>query len=109
MSESGPLAGRMLYSATRVAARLAGVGMFGLRTAGRANFPASGGGLICSNHQSFLDPVLVGLCCEREVNYLARDTLFKFKPFAKLIDQYNAIPIDREAAGWPVSRKHLSG
>ena len=43
------------------------------------------------------------------MNYLARDTLFKFKPFAKLIDQYNAIPIDREGSGWPASKRPSSG
>lgn len=99
MSDEGPLAGRLLYDATRVVARLAAVGFFRIRTSGRRNFPPEGGGLVCSNHQSFLDPILVGLCCDRPMNYLARDTLFRFKPFARLIETYHAIPIDREGTG----------
>lgn len=53
---------------------------------------------MCSNHQSFLDPVLVGLTCDRRMNYLARDTLFR-GPFGWLIRFLDAIPIDREGSG----------
>ncbi len=49
-----------------------------------------------SNHQSHLDPVLVGLACDRRMNYLARDTLFGFAPFRWLIYSLDAIPLDRE-------------
>ena len=52
-----------------------------------------------SNHQSHLDPVLVGLSCDRRLNYLARDTLFGFAPFRWLILSLDAIPIDREGTG----------
>jgi 1-acyl-sn-glycerol-3-phosphate acyltransferase len=33
------------------------------------------------------------------MNYIARDTLFRFKPFGWLIHSYNAIPIDRDGTG----------
>ena len=33
-----------------------------------------------SNHQSHLDPPLVGMACRRHMNYLARETLFDFTP-----------------------------
>ncbi len=51
------------------------------------------------NHQSHLDPPLVGMACRRHMNYLARETLFDFAPFAWLIRSINAIPIDREGFG----------
>ncbi|MBM4005272.1 MAG: 1-acyl-sn-glycerol-3-phosphate acyltransferase [Planctomycetes bacterium] len=87
------------YSAFRVAARLAGVLGWGLRTRGRRNYPRGGGGLICANHQSFLDPVLVGLTCDRRLNYLARSSLFHSKPLRVLIEFLDAIPIEREGIG----------
>lgn len=87
------------YDAFRVIARLSGTVLFRMRWTGSENFPAEGGALICSNHQSFFDPVLVGLTCDRRMNYLARDTLFKNPILAPLIRYLDAIPIDREGGG----------
>jgi 1-acyl-sn-glycerol-3-phosphate acyltransferase len=52
--------------------------------------------LIVSNHQSHLDPVLIGVSCDRQLSSVARDTLFRFRPLGMLISSYDAIPIDRE-------------
>jgi 1-acyl-sn-glycerol-3-phosphate acyltransferase len=68
------------------------------RVFGRHNFPASGGVLLVSNHQSFMDPVLVTMALDREGNYMARDTLFKNKWFGRLITFVNAYPIRRGTA-----------
>lgn len=73
--------------------------LFQIRVGGRQNFPVTGGGLVCSNHQSVLDPVLVGLCCDRRMNYLARQSLFRYPLLRILIDFLDAIPIDREGSG----------
>jgi 1-acyl-sn-glycerol-3-phosphate acyltransferase len=43
--------------------------------------------------------VLIGLACNRRLNYLARQTLFRFSPFRWLINSLDAIPIDREGSG----------
>jgi 1-acyl-sn-glycerol-3-phosphate acyltransferase len=72
---------------------------FGLRVAGREHWPAEGGGLVCANHQSMFDPPLVGLTCDRRMNYLARDTLFRVPGLSQLIAFLDAIPIDREGGG----------
>lgn len=90
---------RWTYSASRVMARLVGVAAFGLRVEGREHVPADGPVLVCANHQSHFDPVLVGLCSDRPMNYLARDTLFRIPGFKQLIEFYDAIPIDREGTG----------
>jgi 1-acyl-sn-glycerol-3-phosphate acyltransferase len=90
---------RLGYDTLRVLARLLGVGLFGLRVAGRENWPAVGGGLVCANHQSYFDPPLIGLTCDRRMNYLARDTLFRVPGLAQLIWFLDAIPIDREGGG----------
>jgi 1-acyl-sn-glycerol-3-phosphate acyltransferase len=90
---------RLGYNVLRVLARLVGVLVFGLRVAGRENWPAEGGGLVCSNHQSFVDPPLVGLTCDRRMNYLARDSLFRVPGLKQLIAFLDAIPIDREGGG----------
>jgi 1-acyl-sn-glycerol-3-phosphate acyltransferase len=57
--------------------------------------PTSGAVLLVSNHQSHLDPVLVGLACPRRLKYLARHDLF-FWPFSWWIRALGAVPIDRK-------------
>ncbi len=68
---------------------------FQYRFAGKAHVPLSGPVLLVSNHQSNLDPVLVGLACPRQLKYLARQGLF-FWPFSLWIRSLGAVPIDRE-------------
>lgn len=59
---------------------------------GKSHFP-KGGGIIASNHCSFLDPPLIGASCPGKVHFLARETLFRFYPFAWLIRQLQTHPI----------------
>lgn len=98
MSER-PFLQRIGYAALRIFARLTGVVVFRIRCKGRERIPMSGPLLVCANHQSFLDPVLVGLAFDRRLNYLARQTLFRFAPFRLLIQFLDAIPLDREGLG----------
>jgi 1-acyl-sn-glycerol-3-phosphate acyltransferase len=67
-----------------------------LRVSGRHNVPKTGPVLLVSNHESHFDPPLVGIGSPRPLRYLARSTLFKFKPFAWVIRTLGAVPIDRE-------------
>ena len=98
---------RVGYSAIRLLARLTSVVCFGVRCYGRQHMPRRGAVLVCSNHQSVLDPVLVGLTFDRRVNYLARTSLFQFTPFGWLIGFLDAIPIDRDGGGLAGLREAL--
>ncbi len=90
---------RIGYNLLRVFSRLTAVTLFRIRCKGRHRVPAEGGALVCSNHQSFFDPVLIGLTLDRRLNYLARKTLFRFAPFRWVIEFLDAIPIDRDGFG----------
>ena len=90
---------RIGYDALRLLCRLVGVLFFRVRCKRRHLQPSSGGGLICANHQSFFDPVLVGIAFQRRLNYLARQSLFRHTAFRWLIDFLDAIPLDREGSG----------
>lgn len=72
--------------------------MFRLRVQGRRNVPRTGGVLLISNHQSFMDPVLATVGLSREGNYMARDSLFHNKWFGRLIASLNAFPVARNSA-----------
>jgi 1-acyl-sn-glycerol-3-phosphate acyltransferase len=93
------LPSRLWYSFLRIIVQITAILAFGVRHSGRKNIPRRGGVLVVSNHQSHLDPPLVGMGCGRHMNYIARQTLFDFTPFAWLIRSINAIPIDREGFG----------
>jgi 1-acyl-sn-glycerol-3-phosphate acyltransferase len=69
---------------------------FGLRTEGGENIPREGPVLLIGNHQSFLDPVAMGLAAPRHICYLARKTLFRHRHFAGLIRSLNAVPVDQQ-------------
>ncbi|OWK43326.1 lysophospholipid acyltransferase family protein [Fimbriiglobus ruber] len=66
-----------------------------LRSIGREHVPVSGPVLLVSNHQSFIDPVLVGVSATRQLTYLARDNLFHNRILGRIIRHYGAVPIDR--------------
>ena len=72
---------------------------FSLRTEGMRHVPPTGPALLIANHQSFLDPDLVGIAARRHLCFLARKTLFRNKVFAWLIRSLQAIPIDQKGIG----------
>jgi 1-acyl-sn-glycerol-3-phosphate acyltransferase len=63
------------------------------------NVPSQGGVILASNHSSFLDPPLVGSGLRRDINYLARESLFRFPGIGALLRSWNAVPVDRDGGG----------
>src|SRR5262245_65834184 len=70
-----------------------------LRVRGRQNIPRTGPVLVIANHQSFLDPLLVGLASPRHLSFLAKKSLFDHGLFSFLIRCLHAVPIDQEGVG----------
>lgn len=64
------------------------------RVYGKKHFP-KGGGIIASNHSSFLDPPLIGISCPEKIHFLGRETLFHSPFFAWLIRKLNTHPVRR--------------
>ena len=69
---------------------------FGLRVRGVENIPSSGPALIVSNHQSILDPPLIGGAARRQIYFLAKAELFRIPVFGSLIRALHARPVRRE-------------
>jgi 1-acyl-sn-glycerol-3-phosphate acyltransferase len=80
--------------------------MFDLKVYGRHHVPRRGGCLIVSNHQSYLDPVLIGVLLPRPMAYLSKSELFKNRYFAWLILSLHAFPI-RQGKGDVGAMKEL--
>ena len=71
--------------------------VFNLKVYGSRRVPETGGLLLISNHQSNLDPVLLGVRLKRPLSYLAKSELFAFAPFAGLIRSLGAFPVKQGA------------
>jgi 1-acyl-sn-glycerol-3-phosphate acyltransferase len=91
---------RLFYYSARFPINLFFMIFYGVRYYGRNHLPESGGVVLISNHQSHFDPPLIAAGLRRRLNFLARKSLFKFKPFAWLIDMLDAIPLDIEGIGF---------
>jgi 1-acyl-sn-glycerol-3-phosphate acyltransferase len=69
---------------------------FSMRMRGRCNIPRKGAALLIGNHQSFLDPLVIGISCHRHLCFLARKTLFRNRAFGTLLSSWNVVPVDQE-------------
>lgn len=76
--------------------RMLFVVVYQIRVHGLKNYPVHDGFLICANHQSFLDPIVLGVVCPRPINFLGRSNLFRFKPMGWFLKWNDTIPIDRD-------------
>jgi 1-acyl-sn-glycerol-3-phosphate acyltransferase len=61
--------------------------------------PRMGGVILASNHASYLDPPLVGCALPRDINYLARESLFRFPVMGTVLRSWNSVPVDRDGGG----------
>jgi 1-acyl-sn-glycerol-3-phosphate acyltransferase len=71
---------------------------FDLQVFGQDNMIDEGPALLAMNHQSFLDPPFAGICCNREIFFLARKTLFDVPVLGFLLKRINVIGVDREGS-----------
>ncbi len=61
--------------------------------------PLKGPVILAANHESFLDPPLVGSGLKRDINYLARKSLFRYPGLGWILRTVNAVPVDRDGGG----------
>jgi 1-acyl-sn-glycerol-3-phosphate acyltransferase len=71
---------------------------FRYRAFGQENIIEDGPAIMAANHQSYLDPPLVGITCRAELYFLARKTLFENKLFGSILSRVNALPVDLSGA-----------
>jgi 1-acyl-sn-glycerol-3-phosphate acyltransferase len=70
--------------------------MFRFRVTGLENIPTTGGAIVCANHTSVQDTVVLGVACRRQLHFLAKHELWKFKFLTWIFDGLGAVPINRE-------------
>lgn len=93
---------RMLYRAVRATLSFVIRCLYRHRVFGVHHLPP-GGALLAANHASYLDPPIVTISSPREVHFLARKSLFRWKFFSLFITALNSHPISgsgRDAASF---------
>jgi 1-acyl-sn-glycerol-3-phosphate acyltransferase len=85
--------GNPIFATAQSACRLVGTVMFDLKVRGKHHVPRTGGVLIVSNHQSFLDPPLIGCQLPRPTSYFAKSELFENKYFGGFLRKLFAFPV----------------
>ncbi len=66
--------------------------------------PPRGSFVLCSNHISYLDPVIIGAYIPRYTYFMAKKELYNNKFLSSLVTFLNAFPVDRRT----LSRKTIS-
>jgi 1-acyl-sn-glycerol-3-phosphate acyltransferase len=86
-----------LYEAVRVTAEWWFSTLYDYTQSGMDNIPLRGPIIFAANHVSFYDPPAIGARVPRQINYFARDTLFKGL-FGKGLVTIGTIPVARDNA-----------
>ena len=76
--------------------KLVGRIFFRLRVVHRERMINHGPVILASNHESYLDPPLVGSVADRAIFFLARKSLLAGPFFGWLLPKLNVIPVDQE-------------
>src|SRR5678815_101259 len=90
--------GTPTWKLAQLLVRIWGSIWFDLKVFGIRNVPRTGGVLIVSNHQSYLDPLMLGARVPRPMSYMAKSELFTNRFFGGLIRSLGAFPV-RQGAG----------
>jgi 1-acyl-sn-glycerol-3-phosphate acyltransferase len=80
------------YTLSKIAARF----FFNFRVIHPERMIEEGPVILASNHASYFDPPLIGICSRRAVYYLARKTLQGVPLLGRLLPRINVIPVDRD-------------
>jgi len=69
--------------------------IYRLEMVGGDRLPVTGPAIVASNHDSFLDGIVLGAAISRELRFVAKAELWRFRLLAWMLDGLGAIPIER--------------
>lgn len=81
--------------------------VYPVRFQGAENIPAEGAFILCSNHVSARDPIIMLLHLRRDICFMAKKELFKIKFVAAALIEAGAFPVDRGRADLAAIRTSL--
>ena len=84
-------------------------GMYRMRVIGAEHIPAAGKMILCSNHRSVMDPILLGVSVKkRPIRYMAKEELFvkHGKAVNRFLRTLGAFPVKRGSGDTKVIAYH---
>ena len=69
--------------------------LFRIKAVGCENIPMDKGFILAANHTSLTDPIFLAIKCKRQIYFMAKAELFKFRPFGWLIKKLGVFAVDR--------------
>lgn len=74
------------------------IGLFRVEVSGTENIPADGPLLVCPNHLSNWDPIIIAAVADRQIRFMAKSSLFKIPLLNTLLKALGVFPVRRGAA-----------
>lgn len=84
-----------LYKTFRFIANIIFKILYRIEIINKDNIPKEGRFLLCSNHISIFDPVVLSIIVPREIAWMGKKELFQNKLSAKLFTTLGVFPVDR--------------
>ncbi len=85
----------MFYKIIRKAAYLIAKVIFFFRAENMENIPKTGGAMLCANHRSLWDAVLIAAAVKRPLAFIGKEELFDIKPLGFFLKRLNCYPVKR--------------
>lgn len=81
--------------------------IFRIEVVNPQNMPESGACVVCINHISSWDPLVIGVGIKRRIRFLAKNELFKIPLVGWFLKCIDTIPIKREAGDFAAIKESL--
>ncbi|MBC8590546.1 lysophospholipid acyltransferase family protein [Wansuia hejianensis] len=85
----------MFYKLIRVIGNIILRMIFRIRISGKENVPMDGRFILCANHISNWDPVLISIVIPRQISWMAKKELFKTKTLSFILKHLGVFPVSR--------------
>lgn len=82
--------------------------IFCIKRTGHRNLPSQGPVILCSNHRSNYDPVILGASLSRDLKFMAKAELFKNPVLRFIITSLGAFPVRRGKGDSEAVKKAIS-
>lgn len=82
--------------------------IFRIRVVGRENEPEEGGFLVCSNHISAADPVIITAAMQHQICFMGKKELFKVPLVSMFFRALGAFPVDRKGGDVGAVKKSIN-
>lgn len=69
--------------------------LYGVQLVGAENVPGEGGCILACNHESMVDPFILGVATTREIRYMAKAELFRFRPMGAVLRALGTFSVER--------------